>query len=81
MEDFLWGLWNGISAWPLVVAQSQDMYTLPVALALYSTGQNQINFGFLLAGAVVVTLPAVLAFLGAQRMFTNEERGSGWLGR
>ena len=50
------GSWNNF-LWPLVVATSEDKYTLPVALALYSTGQNQINFGLLLAGAVVVVVP------------------------
>ena len=33
------GSWNNF-LWPLVVAQSEDKYTLPVALALYSVGQN-----------------------------------------
>ena len=31
--------WNNF-LWPLVVATTEDMYTLPVALALYSVGQN-----------------------------------------
>ena len=33
------GSWNNF-LWPLVVAQNEKSYTLPVALALYSTGQN-----------------------------------------
>ena len=33
------GSWNNF-LWPLVVAQTETRYTLPVALALYSTGQN-----------------------------------------
>jgi multiple sugar transport system permease protein len=64
------GSWNNF-LWPLVVAQSQDMYTLPVALALYSTGQNQINYGFLLAGAVVVVVPVLVVFLLLQRFFVQ----------
>src|SRR4051794_5278738 len=31
--------WNNF-LWPLVVAQNQDKYTLPVALSLYSTGEQ-----------------------------------------
>jgi multiple sugar transport system permease protein len=31
--------WNNF-LWPLVAAQTENMYTLPVALSLYSTGQN-----------------------------------------
>ena len=43
------GSWNNF-LWPLVVAQTEDKYTLPVALALYSTGQNATQYGLLLAG-------------------------------
>ena len=38
------GSWNNF-LWPLVVAQSEDKYTLPVALALYAVGENQTKFG------------------------------------
>ena len=50
------GSWNNF-LWPLVVAQTEDTYTLPVALALYSKGQNATNYGLLLAGATVVVMP------------------------
>ena len=50
------GSWNNF-LWPLVVAQTESHYTLPVALALYSTGQNSTQYGLLLAGATVVVLP------------------------
>lgn len=62
------GSWNNF-LWPLVVATNQDHYTLPVALALYSTGQNSTNYGLLLAGATVVVLPIVIVFLVFQRRF------------
>src|SRR5665811_1354895 len=62
------GSWNSF-LWPLVVAQTQDHYTLPVALALFSTGQNQTDFGLLMAGATVVVLPIVIVFLILQRRF------------
>ena len=39
------------------MAQTEDTYTLPVALALYSKGQNATNYGLLLAGATVVVMP------------------------
>jgi len=60
--------WNNF-LWPLVVATTEDKYTLPVALALYSIGQNRINFGLLLAGSVVVVLPILIVFLILQRHF------------
>jgi multiple sugar transport system permease protein len=62
--------WNNF-LWPLVVAQSEDKYTLPVAIALYTIDQNSSNFGLLLAGAVVVVMPIVLVFLVLQRYFVQ----------
>ncbi len=64
------GSWNNF-LWPLVVATSEDKYTLPVALALYSTGQNQTDYGLLIAGAVVVVLPVLIVFLVLQRHFVQ----------
>lgn len=60
--------WNNF-LWPLVIAQTDDMYTLPVALALFSVGANGTNYGLLLAGAVTVVLPIVIVFLFLQRYF------------
>ena len=60
------GSWNNF-LWPLVVAQTEDKYTLPVALALYSVGQNATQYGLLLAGAVVVVIPVIALFLALQR--------------
>jgi multiple sugar transport system permease protein len=62
------GSWNNF-LWPLVVAQSEEKYTLPVALALYATGQNSTNYGLLLAGSTVVILPILVIFLIFQRRF------------
>lgn len=64
------GSWNNF-LWPLVVATTEDKYTLPVALALYSTGQNQTDYGLLLAGAVVVVVPVLVVFLILQRYFVQ----------
>ena len=60
--------WNNF-LWPLVVAQNEETYTLPVALALYSVGQNSTQYGLLLAGASVVVLPILVVFLIFQRRF------------
>ena len=54
------GSWNNF-LWPLVVAQTEDKYTLPVALALYAVGQNATQYGLLLAGSVVVVVPVLAA--------------------
>ncbi len=58
--------WNNF-LWPLVVASTEDMYTLPVALALFSIGQQESNIGLQMAGSFVVVLPIVLLFFALQR--------------
>jgi multiple sugar transport system permease protein len=64
------GSWNNF-LWPLVVATTEDMYTLPVALALYSVGQNAARYGLMMAGAVVVVVPVLLIFVLLQRYFVQ----------
>lgn len=58
--------WNSF-LWPLVVATTEDMYTLPVALALFATGQQETNLALQLAGATVVVLPVIVLFFALQR--------------
>nr|WP_308122971.1 carbohydrate ABC transporter permease [Microbacterium marinilacus] len=60
--------WNNF-LWPLVVATSEDRYTLPVALALYSVGQNAAQYGLMMAGAVIVVVPVLVVFVLLQRHF------------
>ncbi|MCC2028871.1 carbohydrate ABC transporter permease [Microbacterium sp. YMB-B2] len=62
------GSWNQL-LWPLVVAQSQGTYTLPVGLAIASQTANSTDFGMLLAGAVVILLPVLVLFLFLQKYF------------
>jgi multiple sugar transport system permease protein len=62
--------WNAL-LWPLVVLQSQDKYTLPVALAIFSKGQFQADYGLLMAGSVVLVVPVIGLFLLLQRRFTQ----------
>jgi len=58
--------WNSF-IWPLVVASTEEMYTLPVALALFSVGQQESNLGLQMAGAAVVVLPLLVLFFAMQR--------------
>jgi multiple sugar transport system permease protein len=62
--------WNNF-LWPLVAATTEDKYTLPVALALCSIGQNQTRYDLLLAGSVVIVLPVLIVFLVLQRHFVR----------
>lgn len=62
--------WNNF-LWPLVVATKDQMYTLPVALAVFSRGQHQADYGLLMAGAVAIVLPVLVIFILLQRYFTE----------
>jgi multiple sugar transport system permease protein len=62
--------WNAL-LWPLVVLTSQEHYTLPVALAIFSRGQFQADYGLLMAGSVVLVVPVIIVFLLLQRHFTQ----------
>jgi multiple sugar transport system permease protein len=62
--------WN-MFLWPLVVAQSEERYTLPVALAIYAIGENVRNDGLLMAGAVVTIVPVLAVFLALQKHFVQ----------
>jgi len=62
--------WNNF-LWPLVVAQSEDKYTLPVALAIYAIGENKSNYGLLMAGSVAIIVPVLIVFVALQRHFVR----------
>jgi multiple sugar transport system permease protein len=62
--------WNSF-LWPLVVATSEDMFTLPVAIAFLATGQTETNVALLMAGSVIVILPVIVVFILLQRHFTQ----------
>jgi multiple sugar transport system permease protein len=62
--------WNNL-LWPLVVAQSEERYTLPVALAIFAVGENRSDYGLLMAGSVVIIVPVLLVFIILQRHFVR----------
>ncbi|PWU47584.1 sugar ABC transporter permease [Micromonospora globispora] len=57
--------WNDF-LWPLIISQSQDKYTLPVALAQFDS-QLVVPFNYILAMSVVSMLPVIIIFLVLQR--------------
>ena len=57
--------WNDF-LWPLIISQDQSKYTLPVALAQFSS-QLVVPFNYILAMSVVSMLPVVVIFLVLQR--------------
>jgi multiple sugar transport system permease protein len=62
--------WNYF-LWPLIVAQGQETYTLPVGLSIASQAANSTDYGLLLAGAVIVLMPVLLLFLFLQKYFVR----------
>lgn len=57
--------WNDF-LWPLIIAQDESVYTLPVALARFN-GQQVVPFNLVLAMSVLTILPVVIIFLVLQR--------------
>jgi alpha-1,4-digalacturonate transport system permease protein len=57
--------WNDF-LWPLIIAQDEKVYTLPVALARFS-GQLVVPFNLVLAMSVLSILPIIVIFLLMQR--------------
>ena len=57
--------WNDF-LWPLIIAQDQSKYTLPVALAQFNS-QLIVPFNYILAMSVVSMLPVIIMFLFLQR--------------
>jgi len=64
------GSWNSF-IYPLVMATEPQMYTLPVALATFATGQYQADHGMLMAGSVILVVPVLVVFILFQRWITE----------
>ena len=64
------GSWNSF-LWPLVAALTEDMYTLPVAVAFFSTGQQETNLGCSWPEPSIVVVPVLIVFIVLQRYFTQ----------
>jgi multiple sugar transport system permease protein len=72
------GPWNEF-LWPFLVTKRLDLQPLAVALASFisNVAARQANpFGAILAGAVVLTIPAVVLFLVFQKRFQATNLGS-----
>ena len=59
--------WNSF-IWPLIVINSSQMRTLPLALSVLN-GQFGTRFAVIMAGAVVATMPMLIVFLLFQKYF------------
>ena len=73
------GPWNEF-LWPFLITKQHDLQPLAVALANYisTVAARATNpFGSILAGAVVLAVPAVVVFVIFQRQFIESNLGSG----
>jgi multiple sugar transport system permease protein len=59
--------WNNF-IWPLIVINSSEMRTLPLALSVLN-GQFGTRFAMVMAGAAVATTPMLIVFLSFQKYF------------
>jgi len=62
--------WNSF-LFPFILTNTASMRTLPVGLALLSQGAHSIDWGHLMAGAVIASLPVIVAFLIFQRQIIS----------
>ncbi len=66
--------WNSF-LWPLIALSSTDMYTFPVALSSLF-GLSRIDYGQVMAGVTLATVPIIIFFLVLQRQFISGMLGS-----
>ncbi|MFF7456290.1 carbohydrate ABC transporter permease [Kitasatospora sp. NPDC008115] len=64
------GSWNNF-VWPLIALRSPEMHTLPVALATLQGMKSNTDYGLILAGTALSTLPMMVLFLVLQRQFIS----------
>lgn len=63
------GTWDDF-LWPLVTTTSQKNYTVQLALVQFNSTGN-VQYGPLMAGAIIITLPVLAVFLLNQRSFIS----------
>jgi multiple sugar transport system permease protein len=61
--------WNDL-LWPLLINQAPERQTLPSGLAQFM-GQHVVEYGLLMAAAVLALLPVIVFFLLIQRRFVE----------
>jgi len=67
--------WNEIFL-PLIYLSSSDLYTVPLALSLF-TSENGVEWHLIMAAASVATLPILIIFFIAQKKFIESFAMSG----
>jgi lactose/L-arabinose transport system permease protein len=66
--------WNSY-LWPLIVLQTNDMKTITLAVSTLNTAYTP-DFGVIMVGAVIATLPTLFVFFVLQRRFVEGMLGA-----
>ncbi|GAA1440974.1 carbohydrate ABC transporter permease [Leifsonia poae] len=74
------GTWNNFLL-PLVLLNSQDLFTVPLLLQSFRGQFGSINYGLIMAASAVATIPMLIAFVIGQRRILNSMAASGLGGR
>ena len=69
IQSFL-ASWNSF-LYPLILVDSDRLRTLPVGLALLSQTEHSVDWGFLMAGSTLASLPVLAVFIAFQRQILS----------
>lgn len=72
--------WNNFLL-PLVLLNSQELFTVPLLLQSFRGQFGAINYGLIMAASAVSTIPMLIAFVIGQRRILNSMATSGLGGR
>ena len=61
------GAWRGFM-WPLIITNTREMFTLPVALAAFKE-MHGVRWTLMMAGSVIMIVPMLIVFVFGQRYF------------
>lgn len=71
--------WN-MFLWPLIVINDQDLYNVPLGLAMF-TGERGTDWGPLMAAATLAVIPSVIIVIALQKQLVQGINMSGFGGR
>jgi ABC-type sugar transport system, permease component len=74
------GTWNNFLL-PLVMLNSQNLFTVPLLLQSFQGQFGSINYGLIMAASAVATIPMLISFVIGQRQILNSMAASGLGGR
>ena len=69
--------WNDLY-WPMIVITTTELAPPPLGMLLFANAESGANYGALMAGATLITMPMVIAFLFARKQFIQGITMSGF---